>query len=107
MQTVNNYAARFKDIVNGKFRGVSTKYLQCYANWFSFLEKNKSSNDTNDEASKILYKNNNGWDIFTNIEKFYKDFILTNSRRTYRCPTKRNWKANNWNYLRTPEMNFI
>lgn len=92
VQTVNNIATRLKTSVNHVSRGVSTKYLQCYANWFQFIEANKNSDNIKSEANKILSENKTSWDVFTNIEILYKQFIKEYSKRTYRCPTKRQWK---------------
>ncbi len=36
-------------------------------------------------------------DIYTNIEGIYAGFIKKKYVRAYRCPTKKNWKAQNWN----------
>jgi len=37
--------------------------------------------------------NKQQWNTFTSIEKQYANFIKKYSVRTYRCPTKRNWKT--------------
>lgn len=37
-QTVNAYSAQFGTLVNYLHKGVSTKYLQNYANWFGFVK---------------------------------------------------------------------
>lgn len=92
IQNVNNIASRLKKSVNHLLRGVSTKHLQCYANWFTYLEdkKNKVKNNGLDYA---LSKNNQTWDQFTNLESIYKRFIENLSARTYRCPVKRKWET--------------
>ena len=93
VQTVNGIASRFKGIFNHYLRGVSTKYLQSYANWFGFLETNSLKSD--EEKISIVDKclqNQDGWDIYTNIEVLYENFLKNHSNRTYRCPTKRKWK---------------
>jgi len=97
VQTVNNLAQRFKTNVNRKLRGVSTKYLQNYANWFGVIEKYKKVKDNVKEIIKLCYSINKAWDMFMNIELLYKDFILNKSVRTYRCPTIRYRKHQNWN----------
>lgn len=94
VQTVNNMASRLKAKVNHTYRGVSTKYLQSYANWFHFTETYKKSEDVVKYVDKTLEGNHNAWNTFTNIEPLYKHFIENNSNRTYRCPTKRHWKSN-------------
>jgi transposase-like protein len=91
VQYINNIAGRFKTFVNRILKGVSTKYLQLYANLFTYFEKNSKLDNTTFLSNKKI------WDIYSNIEKMYESFILKKSVRTYRCPTKRNWKAQNWN----------
>lgn len=93
VQTVNNMATRLKNIVNHQLRGVSTKYLQNYSNWFGQIEENKNDPKGIQNIKKTLLKRKEAWDTFTNTEHDYKDFIKTYSERTYRCPTKRSWKT--------------
>ena len=90
VQYINNLAGRLKTWINRTQRGVSTKYLSLYASYFAYTEKNNLSIKEN-------LKNNKVWDIYTNIEKMYAQFIKQKSIRTYRCPTKKSWKAQNWN----------
>jgi len=102
VQYVNNLAGRLKTIINYVLRGVSTKYLQLYSNFFSYVEKNEFDIlDTN------MYKNTNIWDSFTNIEKMYENYIQKKSVRTYRCPTKKTWKSQNWNSDVIKEYSYI
>lgn len=89
VQKVNNMAARLKDVVNHRLRGVSTKYLQSYANWFALSER--ANPDA--ELHKTLVRNKNTWNLHTNFEATYKRFIKNFSRRTYRCPVKRCFKS--------------
>jgi transposase-like protein len=96
VQLVNSIAERLKKKLNVELRGVATKYLQNYANWFSFTETNKSK-DANKLATIAILEDTNGWDTFTNAESVYKEFIENHSVRTYRCPVSRSWKSNNWN----------
>jgi len=93
VQKVNNIASRIKDQTNHICRGVSTKYLQSYANWFQFTETYKKRGEIASEVDKSLLANHKSWDTFTNIEPLYKRFIKEHSKRTYRCPTKRHWKS--------------
>jgi hypothetical protein len=97
VQYINNVASRFDTVVNRIMRGVSTKYLQNYSNWFVALEALKKTMSKPEKAIQQLLKQNNAWDLFTNFERQYKDFIQTYSERTYRCPVRRTWKAQNWN----------
>ena len=100
VQYINNIAERLKTWINRALRGVSTKYLQLYANYFSFTENNEF--DINKSFS-----DSTTWDKFTNIEGFYKRFILTKSIRTYRCPVQRDWKSQNWNTDIINQISFI
>ena len=40
-----------------------------------------------------LLKNKDVWDKYVSTENEYKEFIENHSKRTYRCPTKKNWKT--------------
>lgn len=91
VQTVNNIASRLKTVVNHRLRGVSTKYLQNYSNWFEQMEAMKDQQLSHHIVKKNLLERKDAWDAFTNTEKNYKTFIKTCSERTYRCPVKRKW----------------
>lgn len=93
IQNVNNLAARMKSIVNHQFRGVSTKYLQNYSNWFAQNEDVKFDDNKDLVLRQKMEHNKKAWGTFTNIEGYYKDFIENQSERTYRCPTKRRWSS--------------
>ena len=103
VQTVNNIAGRFKTMVNRKLRGVSTKYLQNYANWFRINEKYKAVQDNVTGIIKESMLAQNTWDRYVNTERLYSNFIKNFSQRTYRCPTKRSWKSQNWNYYKVAD----
>lgn len=90
VQYINNLSGRLHTWLNRILRGVSTKYLQLYATYFAYKQTNKF------EINKLIY-NTKIWDCFTNIEKMYEQFIVNKSVRTYRCPTSRTRKAQNWN----------
>lgn len=100
VQYVNNVAERLKTWINRQLRGVSTKYLQLYVSYFSYTENENFDINKNLDDHFV-------WDKFTNIEGFYKRFIQNKSVRTYRCPTKREWKAQNWNGTIMQEFSFI
>lgn len=90
VQCINNLAGRLDTWLNRVLRGVSTKYLQLYATYFAYTAKDMLDN-------KKLMESTTTWDVFMNIEKMYAKFIEQKSVRTYRCPTKRSRKAQNWN----------
>lgn len=97
VQTINNIAGSLDTRINHLLRGVSTKYLQNYVTWFAIKDNYKNSKE---KVKKIIIRcisNRKTWDMFTNIEKLYEQFILSYSVRTYRCPTKRYWKSQFWN----------
>lgn len=98
VQTVNYLAGAFNNGVNHCLRGVSTKYLQNYATWFAVKEKYKNSKEKIKNIITDCLSNIKAWDMNTNIEKLYEQFILNHSERTYRCPTKKTWKYQNWNF---------
>lgn len=107
VQTVNNMASRLKAKVNHTCRGVSTKYLQSYANWFHFTEAHKKSKNIVEEVDKSLGANHKSWNTFTNIEPLYKQFIKNNSNRTYRCPTKRHWKSQTKEVVKIEPLSYL
>jgi transposase-like protein len=107
VQNVNNMASQLKTKVNHICRGVSTKYLQSYANWFHFTESKKGSENIVEEVDKSLGANNKAWNTFTNIEPLYKQFIKSKSERTYRCPTKRHWKSQTKGAAKLKQLSYI
>lgn len=107
VQLVNNMASRLKNFINGTLKGVSTKHLQCYANWFSFKEGKKGKGEILDAANQQLDQKTESWNTFINIESMYKKFIEEYSVRTYRCPTKRKWKNQPWNDDMITAMSYV
>ena len=104
VQAVNNLASRFKSIVNVNMRGVATKYLQNYANWFNFEERHKGIINKLIEITRITLNSNIAWDYYVNIEKIYKRFIENYSNFDYAHPTAREWKSTNWNYEKVEKL---
>lgn len=98
VQSVNYIAGALDDGINHCLKGVSTKYLQNYVTWLEVKEEYKQKDKKVEKIIKRSINNRLGWDMYTNIECLYKKFILEHSKRTYRCPTKQNWKSQNWNY---------
>ena len=107
VQKVNNIASRLKDMTNHFCRGVSTKYLQSYANWFQFVETYKKNDDILAKVDKSLMENHKTWNTFTNIEPLYKQFIKQYSRRTYRCPTKRYRKSQQKEVVNVESLSYV
>jgi hypothetical protein len=101
-QNINSMASKLKGIINYSFRGVSTKYLQSYANWYLLKSRNLSSNN----LENLLAQNKEAVDIHKNREAIYKRFIENFSRRTYRCPVKRSF-VSQMNSEMIDKLNFI
>jgi len=89
VQYINNLSGRLGNWVNHTMRGVSTKYLQLYASYFAYKQKKTIQ-------IKDCLTNTSVWSTYMNIEKTYEQFIASKSERTYRCPTKRMRKTQNW-----------
>lgn len=107
VQLVNNIAERLKNMINRTFRGVSTKYLQMYADWFKVKENYKQSIGDRSIFQKAMLSNHKSWDVYSNIESIYEIFIKNHSFRTYRCPVKKHFKAENWNNKVITNMPYI
>jgi transposase-like protein len=106
VQLLNSIAERVDTLLNRRFKGVSTKYLQLYVNWFKFKENHKGQAREVDMQNEILSRKHT-WDLFSNIEKVYEVFIHNHSKRTYRCPQAAKYKAQNWNQEVIRQYSFI
>lgn len=89
VQNINNMACNLKTVVDRTLKGVSTKYLQNYANWFQLRSKKVSS----EELESLLFQKKDTIDIHFNRESIYKKFIENFSKRTYRCPIKKTYQT--------------
>jgi transposase-like protein len=89
IQNVNNLAARLKGTINHSLRGVSTKYLQSYANWVHLI----SAKLTKAEVDRLIIRNKKASEVHKNREAIYKWFIENLSRRTFRCQIKRDFST--------------
>ncbi len=89
IQNINNMAAGLKTIVNRTLKGVSTKYLQNYANWYQIRSKKVDA----EEMGRMLLQNKDAASIYLNREGIYKWFIENFSQRTYRCPVKKTYRS--------------
>ncbi len=107
VQHVNNTATRFKNLVNNNLRGISTKYLQNYANWFKVKEQFKKVENKTEKIIQEIEKSVSAWSLHMNTENLYSTFIENRSIRTYRCPTKRNRKSQNWNLVNASETDWL
>ncbi|MFW6224671.1 MAG: IS1595 family transposase [Bacteroidota bacterium] len=89
VQATNNMASSLKGIINYTLKGVSTKYLQNYANWYQI----KSKKLTPDNLGQLLQQNKRGIHAHFNREELYRWFIENFSKRTYRSPVKRSFST--------------
>lgn len=89
VQGINNIASKLKTIINHSLRGVSTKYLQSYANWVKLV----SAKATPAELDNMVLNDLKAWEAHKNREGIYRWFIENFSERTYRCPVKRNFAS--------------
>jgi len=89
VQNINNMAAGLKTVVNRSLKGVSTKYLENYANWYKLMSKKVNV----ESIGHMLTQNKNSTDIHLNRESIYRWFIKNFSKRTYRCPVKRAYRT--------------
>jgi len=85
---INNLSERIKIWINRIMRGVSTKYLQLYANYFAFCEKNSF-----DALISSFINQKQVWAIYAQMEKVYEIFMSKYSRLTYRCPVSKRRKT--------------
>jgi len=98
VQTVNNMARRFGDIINRKMNGVATKYLQNYANWFKMQDRFKQTKGKVIDHLETFVENNLAWKYYINIEKIYQRFIEKYSQLHYEHPVKKEWKSMTWTF---------
>ncbi len=81
----------FKEFINRFMRGVATKYLQVYANFYSFLQSLKPVPNYNKLLEVRL-----AWIKYLKMEILYQDFLCINSLSMDEyVAIKRKWKSNN------------
>lgn len=79
VNTINEKAGRLKTLVNRSFKGVSTKYLHNYCNWFTLIESLKrNSIDFFDES----FHSHTSWESFMKREINYQVFLTNYSTLT-------------------------
>lgn len=98
VQNINSNASEMKNIFLRKMKGVSTKYLQNYANWFIINQKVKKEKTNSIEVIN-QYKNiSKSWTYYTNAEKIYKRFLELFSKLEYINPVKTELKSCLWSF---------
>lgn len=100
VQNINNYASEMKGIFLRKMKGVATKYLQNYANWFTINKKAINTKITSAEIINQYKSTQKSWDYYSNAERIYKRFLELFSRLEYINPVKMELKSCLWNFER-------
>ncbi len=101
---IHNYKVQeFKEFINRFMRGVATKYLQVYANFYSFLQSLKPAPN----YFKLL-ELRLAWIKYLKMELLYQDLLKGNflSMEDYTA-IKRKWKSNNIRFKLSFEENLI
>jgi len=80
VNTINEKANRINNLINIRLKGVSTKYLQNYMNWFRMLELIKF---TPMNYFNWSFTNSNAWFKWQEREIIYKDFLTDYSNIKY------------------------
>lgn len=77
-QTINAYARGFKNFINDGLRGVSTKYIQGYCNWYCFVV---NAIKKGIKPVEVITKNKIALQIYKQKEKEF-GYLLHNSGRS-------------------------
>lgn len=80
VNTLNEVAKRINEMINRKKKGVATKYLQNYTNWFKLVELRKYMEL---DFFDMSFKSNLAWDTFNKREENYRYFLLFFSNIAY------------------------
>lgn len=87
---------QLRNWINCVLRGVSTKYLALYCNYFLSV-RSKTFNPLGNVSLNQKFD----WPFFTLIEDYYKNFIKKYTAMNYTVPTKRKWKTSIDYYFQT------
>lgn len=92
-QTVNAYIREFKQFVNDRLKGVSTKYISNYAKWFQFIQSVKTKIektsklrfDIIDNICEVVLNDNKkvGLTVYRSSEVNFVDFLVKNGRSNF------------------------
>ena len=104
VQHLNQMALELKKIINGKMKGVATKYLQNYANWFKFDTLWQKISNKYENLINHIFNNNYSWDQFICSEFNYHQFLENHTTLDFSNPIKRTWKSCLWNQERISKM---
>jgi transposase-like protein len=85
----------FKTWINKRLKGVATKYIAMYCNYFlGFITQSF------EPFTKKYLIQKNIWPFYTLVEEFYADFVTRYTSLEYAFPTKRKWKTSKLYYLK-------
>jgi len=79
-QTLNYYCRILGNFLDEQLKGVSTKYLQGYLNWFMFIENGKREALS---VKEVIMDNKVALDVFKQKEKEFQYFLRANGRNNY------------------------
>lgn len=82
-QTINRYSGMLDNFLNDELRGVSTKYLQGYLNWFMLLQNVIKKSENVIDLKSIVMSNRVALDIYKQKEKEFQYFLKQNGRNNY------------------------
>jgi len=90
-QALNSYIRGFKYFVNEHLRGVSTKYLDFYVEWYKFIHasklrafnKEKVIFNVTSEVCDNLVKDRTGLELYKQAEVSFVRFLSNNGRTNY------------------------
>ncbi len=87
-------SSKIINFINHELKGVSTKYLQGYNNFFIAKELQIFDAMTTKYLSQKFV-----WRIFTQMEEIYKEFLDLHCEANYSSPIKRSWKRTKLYYI--------
>jgi hypothetical protein len=82
-QTLNYHCKELDTFLNEDLRGVSTKYLQGYLNWYMFIQNVVKKAKKKDILRDVVIKNKAALDIYKQKEKEFQYFLKINGRNNY------------------------
>ncbi len=82
-QTINYHCKELHTFLNEDLRGVSTKYLQGYLNWYMFIHNVVKKSKKSNVLREVVMKNKVALDIFKQKEKEFQYFLRINGRNNY------------------------
>lgn len=82
-QNINYHCKELDTFLNEDLRGVSTKYLQGYLNWYMFVQNVVKKAKKKDVLRDVVIKNKVALNIYKQKEKEFAYFLKINGRNNY------------------------